>query len=335
MWLAMKRRSWQIVLPHMGEPRAGTYWARKASIWAAALASSTVEALTRSIRPLRPWVPLFHASMASRTSSLWCTAITGPSTRTVIWGSVTTTAISMMRSVAGSSPVISMSSQTRFWSLRGRVSLLMGSPCRPGFSDIGLGGESRDVRQPAHPRLHRGPGHVAGAAPLAVEPPDPPRRPPPRGPARRLRRHRERRGPPQGGRLHHRPPAPGHLGGRLGRRGAAGLDAAGRPGRPQPGSARSGPRLVRRPGLPARPADRLQRDLWRAGPALRVVAHFPAGAALRLQPHRPAHLAGRHGQGLAGQRADRPAAGRAGAVADGPCRLGLVAVGLLRPGRLQ
>ena len=53
---------------------------------------------TRSIRPLLPWVPLFQASMPSSTASLWWMANTGPSTRTVSSGSVTTTAISMMRS---------------------------------------------------------------------------------------------------------------------------------------------------------------------------------------------------------------------------------------------
>jgi hypothetical protein len=55
--------------------------------------------------------------MPSSTASLWWMANTGPSTRTVSCGSVTTTAISMMRSVSGSRPVISRSIQIRFWSL--------------------------------------------------------------------------------------------------------------------------------------------------------------------------------------------------------------------------
>src|SRR5262245_20864867 len=79
------------------------------------------------MRPLLPCVPLFQASMASSVASLWWTANTGPSTRTMSAGSVTTTAISMMRSRSGISPVISRSIQTRFWSLAASaVSVILG-----------------------------------------------------------------------------------------------------------------------------------------------------------------------------------------------------------------
>ncbi|MNG36331.1 hypothetical protein D3C84_1233290 [compost metagenome] len=56
---------------------------------------------------------VFHSSIAANVSSLWCTTSTGDSATTFSWLSVTTIAISMMRSVSGSSPVISMSSQMR------------------------------------------------------------------------------------------------------------------------------------------------------------------------------------------------------------------------------
>jgi hypothetical protein len=81
-----------------------------------AVASSTVEALTRSVKPLRPWVAVFQASMPARTASLWCTANTGPSILTFSCGSVTTTAISMIRSRSGTRPVISRSIQIRLLS---------------------------------------------------------------------------------------------------------------------------------------------------------------------------------------------------------------------------
>src|SRR5881409_3724105 len=55
--------------------------------------------------------------MASRTATGCCTTRTGASDSAFSCESVTTTAISMMRSLSGSSPVISMSNQTRlFWS---------------------------------------------------------------------------------------------------------------------------------------------------------------------------------------------------------------------------
>ncbi len=113
----MKRRSWQIELPHMGDLPAGTQRLRKASSSTSACASVRVEALTLSIRPERPWVPLFQLSMPSSTASSWWITSTGPSARMLSSESVTTIAISMMRSVSGIRPVISMSSQIRLFSL--------------------------------------------------------------------------------------------------------------------------------------------------------------------------------------------------------------------------
>src|SRR5471032_43525 len=113
----MKRRSWPMVLPHIGAFPFGTHRRMKASSASSASASVTVDALTRSIRPERPCVPLFHASILSSVSSLWWMANTGPSASMFRCISVTTKATSMMRSVSGSRPVISMSSQTRFISL--------------------------------------------------------------------------------------------------------------------------------------------------------------------------------------------------------------------------
>ncbi len=113
----MKRRSWQIELPHIGDLPAGTQRLRKASSSASACASVSVEALTLSIRPERPWVPLFQLSIASSTASSWWITSTGPSARICSSESVTTTATSMMRSFSGDSPVISISSQTRLFSL--------------------------------------------------------------------------------------------------------------------------------------------------------------------------------------------------------------------------
>src|SRR5471032_870905 len=113
----MKRRSWPMVLPHIGVFPFGTHRRMKALSASSASASVTVDALTRSTRPERPCVPLFHASIFSSVSSLWWMANTGPSASTFRCMSVTTTATSMMRSVSGSRPVISMSTQTRFISL--------------------------------------------------------------------------------------------------------------------------------------------------------------------------------------------------------------------------
>lgn len=66
----MKRRSWQIEFPHIGDLPGGTCSARNAAICAAASASVTLDARTRSMRPERPWVFLFQSSIFASVSSL-------------------------------------------------------------------------------------------------------------------------------------------------------------------------------------------------------------------------------------------------------------------------
>src|SRR6218665_996775 len=105
-----------MLLPHIGTWPLGTYWLRKAMICCSACASVTPDALTLSINPLRPWVPLFQASILSSHSCDWWMTSTGPAMRGSRFGPVTTTAISSKRSVSGVRPVISQSSQTRVWS---------------------------------------------------------------------------------------------------------------------------------------------------------------------------------------------------------------------------
>src|SRR5438067_5019624 len=102
-------------LPHIGELLAGTCWPRNASAAPSASASVSREARTRSMRPVFLWVLLFQESIASSTASGWCTMSSGPSASTLSWGSVTSMAISMMRSESGCSPVISMSIQIRLF----------------------------------------------------------------------------------------------------------------------------------------------------------------------------------------------------------------------------
>src|SRR5467141_4822953 len=71
--------------------------------------------------------------MASRTASGWRTTRTGASDSAFSCESVTTTAISIMRSLSGSRPVISMSNQTRlFWSCA--MPLFRGPLCRMALS---------------------------------------------------------------------------------------------------------------------------------------------------------------------------------------------------------
>src|SRR5712691_6094584 len=101
----------------MGEVLPRTCCARNASNCSSAAASVSTEAFTLSISPERECVLLFQSSMASRTASGWRTTRTGASESVFSCESVTTIAISMMRSLSGSSPVISISNQTRlFWS---------------------------------------------------------------------------------------------------------------------------------------------------------------------------------------------------------------------------
>src|SRR5258706_1096067 len=71
--------------------------------------------------------------MAPRTASDWCTTKTGASETVFNCESVTTIAISMIRSLSGSSPVISISSQRRlFWSCA--MPLFRGPLCRMALS---------------------------------------------------------------------------------------------------------------------------------------------------------------------------------------------------------
>ena len=116
MYFTKNRRSCPMLLPHSGALPLDTYWLKNLMSCAWASSSVTVDALTLSIRPLRPCVPLFQASMASSSASLWWITSTGPSMRSSKSGPVTITAISMMRSSSGFRPVISQSSQTKFWS---------------------------------------------------------------------------------------------------------------------------------------------------------------------------------------------------------------------------
>jgi len=66
---AMKRRSWPMELPHIGDLPAGTQGFRKSSRMRWAIASVTVDALTRAVRPDFPWVAVFQLSMALITAS--------------------------------------------------------------------------------------------------------------------------------------------------------------------------------------------------------------------------------------------------------------------------
>ena len=219
-----------------------------------AAASSSVDALTLSISPLRPCVPLFQASMPSSTSSLWWMTSTGPSMRGVRSGPVTTTAISSRRSFSGSRPLISQSSQTRFWSLFFRVAA--------GAAAVGVDGFGHRaivVDDPARERASlRAKLDCAMSAPLSASllftlafaaragrrpgrevlaghAPGAPCGAPSRRGAARLRAGHHARGAPEGGRLHDRqdPLRPARDG--LGRGGAAGLDPAGRPRSAQQG----------------------------------------------------------------------------------------------------
>ena len=92
--------------------------ARNASMRSSTSASTSGEALHLVDRARScACVPLFQSSMPSSTASGWCTTSTGASATVSSCASVTTIATSMMRSVSGARPVISMSIQTRlFWS---------------------------------------------------------------------------------------------------------------------------------------------------------------------------------------------------------------------------
>src|ERR1044071_6320262 len=110
----MNRRSWWIELPaSTGRSRAGTWASMNATVWASASASLICDWRTRSVSPDAPWCLVFQSSMAARISSVWWITSSGPTAISVSCPSVRIVAISMIRSRSGSSPVISMSSQTR------------------------------------------------------------------------------------------------------------------------------------------------------------------------------------------------------------------------------
>ena len=298
-----------------------------------AAASSIVDALTRSVRPLRPWVPVFQASMPASTASLWCTANTGPSTRTFSCGSVTTTAISMIRSRSGTSPVISRSIQIRL-RRRGRVRIRSSADRKrarrqpPKISAMNSGALDTRLRARA--------GRFARPAHLAREPAGAARGAPPRRRARALPGHGRHRRAPQGRRLHPRPHPPRPVADGVRRRHLARLDLVRRP-RPAQRGRCSTPILPHwgSARLRRRPVRRGVRDRRPAPPAARPLRHLRHRGPLRLQPHDLAPLAERRDQGRAAGHRHRRTAGGAGALDHVGERSALVAVGVARLGGLQ
>ena len=128
MWRARKRRSWQMLLPHMGDVPAATSGVRNSSVRASASATLTLLPRTRASSPDELCCLWFQSSIRARTSSGWWIANTGPSATMARSLSVTTVAISMMVSESGFKPVISRSIQIR-WSplgMRGSTVLACG-----------------------------------------------------------------------------------------------------------------------------------------------------------------------------------------------------------------
>ena len=66
MWRARKRRSWQMLLPHIGEELGSTSTVNDSSVRFSALAIVYLLLRTRSMSPEAPCVRLFHSSMASQ-----------------------------------------------------------------------------------------------------------------------------------------------------------------------------------------------------------------------------------------------------------------------------
>ena len=288
-----------MLLPHIGLLPLGTYCFRKAITCVSAAASSTVEARTRSVRPLLPCVPLFQLSMPSSTASLWCTANTGPSTRTrdlrVGHDDGDLDDAVAVRAAGRSFPGRSRPGCARWGSNRCRSWCL----ARVKAPDSGPSLHSRPMhptsftlafaaalllslavkfwlttRQMRHVAAHR------DQVPAA------------------FRRHGDAAGAPQGRRLHAGQGPLRAAGHRLRRRRAAGLDAARRPGRAERGCCATplrpacGDMAYQLALLAAFAAHRRP-----ARPAAGVVRHLPHRAALRLQPHDAEAVAGRHGQG--------------------------------------
>ena len=139
----MKRRSWQMLLPHIGEA-PGTAWAaRNSSVAASASARVTRLARTRASSPEPPCWRWFHSSMRASVGSSWWMASTGPSAISRSEESVTRVAISMMVSDSGLSPVISRSIQ------------ISASGLGTGF---GMVSTAAGRTAPASPRRGAGPG---------------------------------------------------------------------------------------------------------------------------------------------------------------------------------
>ena len=68
MWRARKRRSWQMLLPHIGDEFGSTSTLSNSIVRFSALAIVYLLSRTRSMRPEAPCVRLFQSSMASSTS---------------------------------------------------------------------------------------------------------------------------------------------------------------------------------------------------------------------------------------------------------------------------
>ena len=123
----------QMLLPQIGDLPLGTHCSRNSGSDARPPPWKS-GSRTRWVSPEPPCWRVFHSSMRARTSSLWCTAMTGPSASTLSWLSVTMVAISMMTSLSGSRPVISVSIQIRFcgFCMRGSLAVRRSLAARAG-----------------------------------------------------------------------------------------------------------------------------------------------------------------------------------------------------------
>src|SRR5438105_9634433 len=300
-------------LPHIGELAGGTYAPTNSSARRSTSASASGEARTRSINPVFLCVFLFQLSIASSTSSGWCTTSSGPAATISSCGSVTRMAISMMRSDSGCSPVISMSIQIRLF---GSTAMLYSTWAH----------ERTDLALPRRCGRSERDKVVARAAP------DPPRARASRcGAGDVLRRDCARRAP-EGRRLHRGEDAPGDDRGAGERGAAARLHAR----RADPVALeRLGVVLHRRLGGARHGA--LALDLLHPGagvPAGEHLSHLRHREPLRLQPHDGEAFRAGPGEARAGRtRAWRAAAPRR-AVADGEDGRLVVALRLALLGRL-
>src|SRR5574344_521990 len=273
--------------------------------------------------------------MALSSASLWWITSTGPGTRTCSCASVTTTAISMMRSVLGLRPVISQSSQTRFRSDLGKSGVLAGA----GVS-LETGESMRKLSPTLAPHVfiqsffsqlfpHRGLcaglGLATAGAGVVAHPPGAPRSPAPGCGARSICPAYPLGCPPESGRLHLGKSAYWAYPACLGCSSFTGVDAAGWLECPAPGAAGlDGTRA----GAAGGAGGCVCCALGGGGAAVGAVPHLCAGAALWLQPKHAGAVAGRSAQKHAAGRLDWPAAGGCRAVADAGGWQPVVAVGL-------